>query len=415
MTKKDDINFDYNEEVKKCKTIDDVIGKDGLVQRLIKDVLENILEVEMGEHLGRDKYDRQTDIDQDDRNYRNGYSKKTLRSSFGDVDLDVPRDRKAEFEPQIIKKYETVCNELDKKIISLYAKGMSTRDIQAEVEDLYGITLSPSMISKITDKVIATATEWQNRMLDEIYPIVYLDAMYFKVRSNGKIVNKAVYICLGYTLEGYKDILGIWVDEAEGAKFWLSICNDLKNRGVKKILIACMDGLKGLPQAIKTVFPTVDIQTCIVHQIRNSIKYIASKDKKAFMKDLKEVYKAPTEDLALAQLDNLKEKWGSNYGMVIDSWYNNWNNLDTFFKFSPQIRKLIYTTNVLEGFNRQVRKFTKVRTIFPTDESLNKCVYLATMEIMEIMEKWTQPIHNWRTTLAELSLYFEEQLRDELA
>ena len=412
MTKKDDINFDYNEEVKKCKTIDDVIGKDGLVQRLIKDVLENILEVEMGEHLGRDKYDRQTDIDQDDRNYRNGYSKKTLRSSFGDVDLDVPRDRKAEFEPQIIKKYETVCNELDKKIISLYAKGMSTRDIQAEVEDLYGITLSPSMISKITDKVIATATEWQNRMLDEIYPIVYLDAMYFKVRSNGKIVNKAVYICLGYTLEGYKDILGIWVDEAEGAKFWLSICNDLKNRGVKKILIACMDGLKGLPQAIKTVFPTVDIQTCIVHQIRNSIKYIASKDKKAFMKDLKEVYKAPTEDLALAQLDNLKEKWGSNYGMVIDSWYNNWNNLDTFFKFSPQIRKLIYTTNVLEGFNRQVRKFTKVRTIFPIDESLNKCVYLATMEIME---KWTQPIHNWGTTLAELSLYFEEQLKDELA
>ena len=412
MTKKDDINFDYNEEVKKCKTIDDVIGKDGLVQRLIKDVLENILEVEMGEHLGRDKYDRQTDIDQDDRNYRNGYSKKTLRSSFGDVDLDVPRDRKAEFEPQIIKKYETVCNELDKKIISLYAKGMSTRDIQAEVEDLYGITLSPSMISKITDKVIATATEWQNRMLDEIYPIVYLDAMYFKVRSNGKIVNKAVYICLGYTLEGYKDILGIWVDEAEGAKFWLSICNDLKNRGVKKILIACMDGLKGIPQAIKTVFPTVDIQTCIVHQIRNSIKYIASKDKKAFMKDLKEVYKATTEDLALAQLDNLKEKWGSNYGMVIDSWYNNWNNLDTFFKFSPQIRKLIYTTNVLEGFNRQVRKFTKVRTIFPTDESLNKCVYLATMEIME---KWTQPIHNWGTTLAELSLYFEEQLKDELA
>ena len=398
--------------MKKCKTIDDVIGKDGLVQRLIKDVLENILEVEMGEHLGRDKYDRQTDIDQDDRNYRNGYSKKTLRSSFGDVDLDVPRDRKAEFEPQIIKKYETVCNELDKKIISLYAKGMSTRDIQAEVEDLYGITLSPSMISKITDKVIATATEWQNRMLDEIYPIVYLDAMYFKVRSNGKIVNKAVYICLGYTLEGYKDILGIWVDEAEGAKFWLSICNDLKNRGVKKILIACMDGLKGLPQAIKTVFPTVDIQTCIVHQIRNSIKYIASKDKKAFMKDLKEVYKATTEELALAQLDNLKEKWGSNYGMVIDSWYNNWNNLDTFFKFSPQIRKLIYTTNVLVGFNRQVRKFTKVRTIFPTDESLNKCVYLATMEIME---KWTQPIHNWGTTLAELSLYFEEQLRDELA
>ena len=347
----------------------------------------------MDEHLGRDKYQRQSDIEPGERNYRNGYSQKNLRSSFGDVDLDIPRDRKSEFEPQIVKKYETVCNELDKKIISLYAKGMTTSDIQAEIEDLYGITISPSMVSKITDKVIATATEWQNRMLDKIYPIVYLDAMYFKVRSNGKIVNKAVYICLGYTMEGYKDILGLWVDEAEGAKFWLGICNDLKNRGVKEILIACMDGLKGLPQAIQTVFPSANIQTCIVHQIRNSIKYIASKDKKSFMKDL-------------------KETWGNSYGMVIDSWYNNWNNLSTFFDFSPRIRKMIYTTNALEGFNRQVRKYTKSRTIFPTDESLNKCVYLATMEIME---KWTQPVPNWGATLAELTLFFTEELKDELA
>ena len=412
MARKNDINFDYNSEIKKCKTIDDVLGKNGLVQRLVKDVLENILEAEMDEHLGRDKYQRQSDIEPSERNYRNGYSQKNLRSSFGDVDLDIPRDRKSEFEPQIVKKYETVCNELDKKIISLYAKGMTTSDIQAEIEDLYGITISPSMVSKITDKVIATATEWQNRMLDKIYPIVYLDAMYFKVRSNGKIVNKAVYICLGYTMEGYKDILGLWVDEAEGAKFWLGICNDLKNRGVKEILIACMDGLKGLPQAIQTVFPSANIQTCIVHQIRNSIKYIASKDKKSFMKDLKEVYKAPTEELALAQLDKLKETWGNSYGMVIDSWYNNWNNLSTFFDFSPRIRKMIYTTNALEGFNRQVRKYTKSRTIFPTDESLNKCVYLATMEIME---KWTQPVPNWGATLAELTLFFTEELKDELA
>ena len=412
MARKNDINFDYNSEIKKCKTIDDVLGKNGLVQRLVKDVLENILEAEMDEHLGRDKYQRQSDIEPGERNYRNGYSQKNLRSSFGDVDLDIPRDRKSEFEPQIVKKYETVCNELDKKIISLYAKGMTTSDIQAEIEDLYGITISPSMVSKITDKVIATATEWQNRMLDKIYPIVYLDAMYFKVRSNGKIVNKAVYICLGYTMEGYKDILGLWVDEAEGAKFWLGICNDLKNRGVKEILIACMDGLKGLPQAIQTVFPSANIQTCIVHQIRNSIKYIASKDKKSFMKDLKEVYKAPTEELALAQLDKLKETWGNSYGMVIDSWYNNWNNLSTFFDFSPRIRKIIYTTNALEGFNRQVRKYTKSRTIFPTDESLNKCVYLATMEIME---KWTQPVPNWGATLAELTLFFTEELKDELA
>lgn len=412
MARKNDINFDYNSEIKKCKTIDDVLGKNGLVQRLVKDVLENILEAEMDEHLGRDKYQRQSDIEPGERNYRNGYSQKNLRSSFGDVDLDIPRDRKSEFEPQIVKKYETVCNELDKKIISLYAKGMTTSDIQAEIEDLYGITISPSMVSKITDKVIATATEWQNRMLDKIYPIVYLDAMYFKVRSNGKIVNKAVYICLGYTMEGYKDILGLWVDEAEGAKFWLGICNDLKNRGVKEILIACMDGLKGLPQAIQTVFPSANIQTCIVHQIRNSIKYIASKDKKSFMKDLKDVYKAPTEELALAQLDKLKETWGNSYGMVIDSWYNNWNNLSTFFDFSPRIRKMIYTTNALEGFNRQVRKYTKSRTIFPTDESLNKCVYLATMEIME---KWTQPVPNWGATLAELTLFFTEELKDELA
>ena len=412
MARKNDINFDYNSEIKKCKTIDDVLGKNGLVLRLVKDVLENILEAEMDEHLGRDKYQRQSNIEPGERNYRNGYSQKNLRSSFGDVDLDIPRDRKSEFEPQIVKKYETVCNELDKKIISLYAKGMTTSDIQAEIEDLYGITISPSMVSKITDKVIATATEWQNRMLDKIYPIVYLDAMYFKVRSNGKIVNKAVYICLGYTMEGYKDILGLWVDEAEGAKFWLGICNDLKNRGVKEILIACMDGLKGLPQAIQTVFPSANIQTCIVHQIRNSIKYIASKDKKSFMKDLKEVYKAPTEELALAQLDKLKETWGNSYGMVIDSWYNNWNNLSTFFDFSPRIRKMIYTTNALEGFNRQVRKYTKSRTIFPTDESLNKCVYLATMEIME---KWTQPVPNWGATLAELTLFFTEELKDELA
>ena len=412
MGRKNDINFDYNSEVKKCKTIDDVLGKNGLVQRLVKDVLENILEAEMDEHLGRDKYQRQSDIEPSERNYRNGYSQKNLRSSFGTVDLDIPRDRKSEFEPQIVKKYETVCNELDKKIISLYAKGMTTSDIQAEIEDLYGITISPSMVSKITDKVIATATEWQNRMLDKIYPIVYLDAMYFKVRSNGKIVNKAVYICLGYTMEGYKDILGLWVDEAEGAKFWLGICNDLKNRGVKEILIACMDGLKGLPQAIQTVFPSANIQTCIVHQIRNSIKYIASKDKKSFMKDLKEVYKAATEELALAKLDKLKETWGNSYGMVIDSWYNNWNNLSTFFDFSPRIRKIIYTTNALEGFNRQVRKYTKSRTIFPTDESLNKCVYLATMEIME---KWTQPVPNWGATLSELTLFFTEELKDELA
>ena len=412
MKKIIDDDFDYKAEVKKCKTIDDVMGKNGLIQRLIKDVLENILEGEMEEHLGRDKYERVENTDNENKNYRNGYSKKNLRSSFGDVDLDIPRDRNGEFEPKIIKKYETVCNELDKKVISLYAKGMTTSDIQAEIEDLYGITISPSMVSRITDKVMDSAVEWQNRSLDKVYPIVYLDAMYFKVRSNGKIVNKAVYICLGYNMQGYKEILGSWVDEAEGAKFWLKICTDLKNRGVREILIACMDGLKGLPEAIKTVFPSVNIQTCIVHQIRNSFKYIASKDKKEFMKNLKCVYKATTEELALAQLDNLKDKWGDKYGIVIDSWYDNWDKLSTFFNFSPEIRKMIYTTNTLEGFNRQIRKYTKTRTIFPTDEALSKCVYLATMEIIE---KLTQPTPNWGRTLAELEIMFKDQLNDELA
>src|SRR3712207_1309673 len=299
-------DFDYKEEVKKCRSLDDVMGKNGLIQRMLKDVIQNILEAEMEDHLGRDKYERNPE--NNSKNYRNGYSKKNIRSSFGDIDVDIPRDRNAEFEPKVIKKYETVCNELDKKVIGLYARGMSTRDIQAEIEDLYGITISPSMVSKITDKVIGAATAWQNRTLDRIYPIVYMDAMHFKVRDDNRIVSKAAYICMAYDMSGHKDILGIWVGESEGAKFWLSVCNDLKNRGVKQILIACMDGLRGLPDAIKTVYPEVSIQTCIVHQIRNSLKYIASKDKKEFIKDLKLIYKATTEELALLELDNLKER-----------------------------------------------------------------------------------------------------------
>jgi len=403
-------DFDYKEEVRKCKSLDDVMGKNGLIQRMLKDVIQNILEAEMEEHLGREKYER--NIENNNKNYRNGYSKKNIRSSFGDMDVDIPRDRNAEFEPKVIKKYETVCNELDKKVIALYAKGMSTRDIQSEIEDLYGITISPSMVSKITDKVMGGATAWQNRMLDKMYPIVYMDAMHFKVRDDNRIVSKAAYICMAYDMDGHKDILGIWIGESEGAKFWLSVCNDLKNRGVQEILIACMDGLKGLPDAIKTVYPDVNIQTCIVHQIRNSLKYIASKDKKEFIKDLKLVYKASTEELALAELDNLKEQWGSKYGIVIESWYNNWDNLSTFFEFSPEIRNMIYTTNALEGFNRQIRKFTKTRTVFPTEDSLRKSVYLATMEILK---KWISPRQNWGLTLAQLNIQFNDKFNKFLA
>lgn len=397
-------DLDYQAEVRKCKTMEDVVGKNGLMQKLFKDVIQQLLEAEMEEHLGRERHERSNEANP---NYRNGYSSKTIESSFGEVGLDIPRDRKAQFEPKVVKKYETVCNELDKKIIGLYACGMSVRDIQSEMEELYGIDVSPAMISKITDKVVEAAAEWQSRELDEIYPIVYMDAMHFKVRDDNKIVSKAAYICMALDMKGKKDILGIWIGESEGAKFWLSVCNDLKNRGVEDILIACMDGLKGLPEAIKTVYPDVSIQTCIVHQIRNSIKYISSKDQREFMKDLKSVYRAFNEETALKNLDILKDKWYSKYSVVIDSWYNNWSNLNTYFEYPHEIRRIIYTTNALEGFNRQLRKYTKVRTVFPTDESLRKSLYLSTMKIME---KWTSPNQNWASTLGQLTIMFGERI-----
>lgn len=397
-------DIDLKKELKTCKSMEDLVGKNGLMQRLFGDIIQQFLEAEMEEHLGREKYDR---VPEEDKNYRNGYSTKKIRSSFGDVKIDVPRDRKAEFEPKIVKKYETVCNELDKKVIGLYARGMSVDDIKAEIDELYGVDISPAMISKITDKVMDTAIAWQNRPLDEVYPIVYMDAIHYKVRDEHQIVSKAAYICMALDMKGYKDILGIWIGEQEGAKFWLSVCNDLKNRGVRDIVIACMDGLKGLPEAIKTVFPNVNIQSCIIHQIRNSIKYISSKDSKAFMKDLKCVYQATNEDLALQALQDLDNSWGSKYPIVIQSWTNNWDNLSTYFKFPPEIRRIIYTTNALEGFNRQLRKFTKTKTSFPTDDSLRKSLYLATEQIMS---KWNSPCQNWHGTLAQLSIMYEDRL-----
>ena len=397
-------DLDYQAEVRKCKTMEDVVGKNGLMQKLFKDIIQQLLEAEMEEHLGRERHERSNEANP---NYRNGYSSKTIESSFGEVGLDIPRDRKAQFEPKVVKKYETVCNELDKKIIGLYACGMSVRDIQSEMEELYGIDVSPAMISKITDKVVEAAAEWQSRELDEIYPIVYMDAMHFKVRDDNKIVSKAAYICMALDMKGKKDILGIWIGESEGAKFWLSVCNDLKNRGVDDILIACMDGLKGLPEAIKTVYPDVSIQTCIVHQIRNSLKYIASKDQREFMKDLKSVYRAFNEETALKNLDILKEKWYSKYSVVIDSWYNNWSNLNTYFEYPHEIRRIIYTTNALEGFNRQLRKYTKTKSLYPTDEALMKSVYLS---LKEATRKWTGRISGWGEIYSQLSIYFEGRI-----
>jgi transposase-like protein len=397
-------DIDLNKELKKCSSMEDLVGKDGLMQRLFGNIIQQFMEAEMEEHLGREKYERN---DSDNKNYRNGHSSKNIKTSFGEVEVDVPRDRNAEFEPKIVKKYETVCNELDKKVIGLYARGMSVDDIKSEIDELYGVDISPSMISKITDKVMETAIAWQNRSLDPVYPIVYMDAIHFKVRDEHKIVNKAAYICMALDMKGYKDILGIWVGEQEGAKFWLSVCNDLKNRGVKDIILACMDGLKGLPDAVKAVFPDVNIQNCIIHQIRNSIKYVSSKDSKSFMKDLKCVYQATNEEVATNALQALEATWGNKYPIVIQSWSNNWENLSTYFDFPPEIRKIIYTTNALEGFNRQLRKFTKVRTSFPTDDSLRKALYLATEQIMN---KWTSPSQNWFGTLAQLSIMFQERL-----
>jgi transposase-like protein len=397
-------DIDLNKELSKCKSMEDLVGKNGLMQRLFGGIIQQFLEAEMEDHLGRQKYERQGDPV---KNYRNGYSSKNIKSSFGEVDVDIPRDRSSEFEPKILKKYETVCNELDKKIIGLYARGMSVDDIKSEIDELYGVDLSPAMVSKITDKVMDTATAWQNRSLDPLYPIVYMDAVHFKVRDDHRIVSKAAYICMALDIKGHKDILGIWVGEQEGAKFWLSVCNDLKNRGVKDIILACMDGLKGLPDAIKIVFPEVNIQTCIIHQIRNSIKYIASKDCKTFMKDLKTVYKAINETMATQALQSLENTWGNKYPIVIQSWNNNWENLSTYFDFPPEIRKIIYTTNALEGFNRQLRKYTKIRTTFPTDDSLRKALYLATEQIML---KWTAPSQNWSSTLAQLTIMFGNRL-----
>lgn len=397
-------DIDFKSELKKCKNMEDLVGKDGLMQKLFGSIIQQFLEAEMEGHLGREKYERSTE---DERNYRNGYSTKKIKSSFGEAQVNIPRDRKAEFEPRIVKKYETVCSELDKKVIGLYARGMSVDDIKAEIDELYGTDISPAMISKITDKVMETAIAWQNRPLEAVYPIAYLDAIHYKVREEHQIMSRAAYICMAIDIRGYKDILGIWIGEQEGAKFWLSVCNDLKNRGVKDIVIACMDGLKGLPDAIKTVFPQVNIQNCIIHQIRNSIKYVASRDSKAFMKDLKQVYQATNEQMAVRALESLETIWGKKYPIVIQSWTNNWNNLSTYFDFPPEIRRIIYTTNALEGFNRQLRKFTKIRTSFPTDDSLRKSLYLATEQIMN---KWTSPIQNWHSTLAQLSIMYEDRL-----
>ncbi len=384
--------------------------KDGTdVNSIMRDmmsiILEGALDQEMDEELGYSKYDyRNKDTD----NSRNGHSQKTMHTSYGDMEIDIPRDRKGEFEPQIVKKYQnTITQDMEEKIISMYAKGMTTADIESHMRELYDIEISDSTISRITDKILPIVKEWQERPLEDIYAVVFMDAIHYHVRNEGRIVKRAVYIAIGIDMEGHKDVLGMYVGQNESAKFWLSILNGMKNRGVKDILIACVDGLTGFPQAIEAVFPQTEIQQCIIHQIRNTTKFVSYKDLKTLMADLKRVYAAPTEESALAELDNFDEKWSGKYPKIAKSWKDSWANLSTYFKYPEAVRRLIYTTNTIEGFNRQLRKVTKSKSVFPSDESLLKMLYLA---MMDITKKWTGHRQDWGQIHSQLEIFFEERL-----
>ncbi|CAA7600741.1 Transposase, mutator type [Acididesulfobacillus acetoxydans] len=393
------------EVAKDCKTVEDVHNT---LKDLFRRTLQEILETEMSDHLGYEKHSVEGN---NSGNSRNGYSRKTIQTRMGETELAIPRDRNGEFEPHIIKKYEKNASELEQQIIAMYAKGMSTRDIEAHMRDIYGIDVSAELVSKITDKVMPLVTEWQCRPLERIYPIVFLDAIHFKVRKDNRIVTKAAYSVLGLDVQGRKDILGIWIGESETASFWLSVCNDLKNRGVEDILIASKDGLTGFSEAINSVFPRTSIQLCVIHQIRNSMKYISFKDRKPVMADLKQVYQAATLDEAEFAFEMFKEKWGKKFPLVIRSWENNWLELTTYFAFPREIRRLIYTTNTVEAYHRQLRKITKTKTAFPTDDALRKIVYLATMEITK---KWTMPVQNWAECISQFAIQYGDRLSGAL-
>ena len=376
-----------------------------LMREMMSVVLEEALDGELGEELGYSRYDYKN---KDTQNSRNGHSKKTMHTSYGDMELNIPRDRNGEFEPQIIQKHQnTLTQDMEAKILSMYAKGTTQADIRAHFDELYGIDLSESTISRITDKVLLDVKEWQERPLEEVYAVVYLDAIHFHVRSEGRIIKKAVYIALGIDMDGKKDILGMYVGENESAKFWLSVLNGLRNRGVKDILIACIDGLAGFVQAIEAVFPETEVQRCIIHQIRYTTKFVSYKDIKALMADLKRVYTASTEDIAKLELEAFSEKWDDKYPTISKSWRENWASLSTYFKYPEEVRKIIYTTNTVEGFNRQLRKVTKNRSVFPNDDSLLKLLYLATKDITK---KWTGHRQDWGRIRAQLMIYFEERL-----
>ena len=371
---------------------------------IFKDLIQEMLEVEIEAKLGYAKDDREA---KGTANSRNGYTPKTLKSEFGEVPIQVPRDRNGEFEPKIVPKYQRDVSGIEEKVVALYARGMSTRDISEQIQEIYGFSLSAEMVSKITDRIMPSVKEWQQRPLETVYPFVFMDAIHYKIREDGRIINRAAYIVLGVTVEGNKDILGIWIGENETSKFWLGIMNDLKNRGVLDVLLFSVDGLTGLREAINAAYPKAEVQRCIIHQLRNSFKYVSYKDIKAFSKDFKDVYHAINEEVALEKLYELKDKWGKEYPFAIRSWENNWDVLNPFYKFPDEVRKIIYTTNIIEGLNRQYRKVTKSKTMFPTDSSLEKMLYLASQNVMK---KWTQRYKNWDRVLSQLIILYPGRL-----
>jgi len=390
--------FNFNEALGALRNGQNLTGKDGILTPLVKQLTEAALKAEIEAHLDTKSLD----------NRKNGYSKKTIKSPSGCFELETPRDRSGTFEPQLIKKHQThLTDEIERKLISMFGLGMSYQDMVSHVAEMYGLNVSHATISTVTDKLLPEIKEWKERPLASHYPFIWLDAIHYKVKADGRYESKAVYTVLGLNLEGKKEILGLYLSETEGAKFWLSVLTDLSNRGLKDILIASVDGLKGFPEAINSIFPETEVQLCVIHQIRNSMKYVASKNQKAFLVDLKPVYKAVNKEAAEAALDDLEARWGDLYPIVINSWRNKWDNLSIYFQYPEDIRRVIYTTNAVEAVHRQFRKLTKTKGAFPNENSLMKLLY---MGIQNALKKWTMPIQNWNLTLSQLSIYFEGRL-----
>lgn len=390
--------------MKDCKKPEDIVGENGLLKQLTKRVLERAMQVEMTDHLG---YAKHSPDGNNSGNSRNGTYKKTVKGEFGTLEITVPRDRNGNFDPLILPKGQSRFTGFDDKIISMYARGMTTRDIQSHLQEMYGVEVSPTLVSQVTDAIADEVKQWQNRPLDEVYPIVYLDAIRIRVRHNGHVINKAVYLGIGISAEGIKEILGMWTAENEGAKFWLQVVTELRNRGVKDIFIACVDGLKGFPEAIQAVFPSTQVQLCIVHMVRHSMNYVARKRWKEVAEDLRTIYQAPTAQQAEMNLEAFEAKWDSTYPSVSKAWRRNWDNIIPFFSYAPEIRRAIYTTNAIESLNMSVRKVTKNRGSFPNDEAMFKLLYLA---FRNVSKTWCKAIPGWRLALNQFTIIYEGRM-----